>query len=206
MKSFKTINGESVFELTEKRSKFIATLVHIESESDATEFINKMRSNYWDARHNVYAYTLSDGNIKRFSDDGEPHGTAGKPVLDVIDGAGLFNVAVVVTRYFGGILLGTGGLVRAYSAAVQGAVNCADIKTMTNCRELQIVCDYSMYDTLGSVLKDIAGGVIGSDFTSEVVTEIYIDEASADDFTAKLCDTFNGKVTINVKGNKFYPI
>ena len=206
MQSFKTITDETVFEFTEKRSKFIATIVHIESEKQATEFIGKMRNKYWDARHNVYAYTLSDNNIKRFSDDGEPHGTAGKPVLDVIDGAELRNVAVVVTRYFGGILLGTGGLVRAYSAAAQGAVSNADIKTMTNCRELEIICDYGMFDNLSNYLKNIPGGVISTDFTNEVITFVYIDDTVADDFILKLNDAFNGKITINKKECNFYAI
>lgn len=206
MQSFKTITDETVFEFTEKRSKFISTIVHIESEKQATEFIGKMRNKYWDARHNVYAYTLSDNNIKRFSDDGEPHGTAGKPVLDVIDGAELRNVAIVVTRYFGGILLGTGGLVRAYSAAAQGAVSNADIKTMTNCRELEIVCDYGMFDNLSNYLKNIPGGVISTDFTNEVITFVYIDDTVADDFILKLNDAFNGKITINKKECNFYAI
>ncbi len=206
MKSFKTVNGENVFELTEKRSKFIATIKHIETEEEATQFINEMRSKYWDARHNVYAYALNDGNIKRFSDDGEPHGTAGKPVLDVIDGAELKNTAIVVTRYFGGILLGTGGLVRAYSASAQGAVSTADIKTMTDCREIEIICEYSMFDTLSSILKDISGGIISTDFLDGVITTVYISETDADAFCERLIDTFNGKITIKQLKNKFYPI
>ncbi len=206
MKSFKTISGENVFEFTEKRSKFIGTLKHVETEEQAVQFINEMRSKYWDARHNVYAYALNDGNIKRFSDDGEPHGTAGKPVLDVLDGTELKNVAIVVTRYFGGVLLGTGGLVRAYSAAAQGAVNSADIKTMTDCREIEITCEYGMFDTLSSMLKSISGGVIGTEFLNEVKTTIYISDMEADAFCARLIDTFNGKITYKVIKNKFYPI
>ncbi len=206
MKSFKTISGENVFEFTEKRSKFIGTLRHIETEEEATQFINEMRSKYWDARHNVYAYALNEGNIKRFSDDGEPHGTAGKPVLDVLDGAELKNVVIVVTRYFGGILLGTGGLVRAYSLAAQGAVNSADIKTMTDCREIEINCEYGMFDTLNSILKGISGGIISTEFLNDVKTTVYISEADADAFQARLIDTFNGKISIKTIKNKFYPI
>ena len=206
MKSFKTVNGKNVFELTEKRSKFIATIKHIETEEEAVQFINEMRSKYWDARHNVYAYALNDGNIKRFSDDGEPHGTAGKPVLDVIDGAELKNTVIVVTRYFGGILLGTGGLVRAYSASAQGAVNTADIKTMTDCREIEITCEYSKFDTLNSILKDISGGIISTEFLDGVITTIFINETDADAFSERLIDTFNGKITIKSIKNRFYPI
>lgn len=206
MKSYKTVSKEQTFELSEKRSKFIATLRHIETEEEAAAFINEMRATYWDARHNVYAYALNEGNIKRFSDDGEPHGTAGKPILEVIDGAGLKNVAIVVTRYFGGILLGTGGLVRAYSGAAQGVVNAADIKTMTECDELEIICEYGMYDTLNNILKDISGGVISTDFTDSVVTKIYIDANASNDFSQKLTDVFNGKININKINSKFYPI
>ena len=163
MKSYNTINNECTFELTEKRSKFIATLRHIETEEEATAFINEMRTTYWDARHNVFAYALSEGNIKRFSDDGEPHGTAGKPILEVIDGASLKNVAIVVTRYFGGVLLGTGGLVRAYSGAAQGVLTSADIKTMTECDELEITCDET-----GKVGKVLINGVEQTDIESIV--------------------------------------
>lgn len=206
MKSYNTINREYTFELTEKRSKFIATLRHIESEEEALAFINEMRTTYWDARHNVFAYALNEGNIKRFSDDGEPHGTAGKPILEVIDGANLRNVAIVVTRYFGGVLLGTGGLVRAYSGSAQGVVSVADIKTMTNCDELQITCEYGMFDTLNNLLKDISGGVISTDFTDLVVTKIYINSNLTDEFTAKLTDVFGGKIVVNKINSKFYPI
>lgn len=206
MKAFKTIKGEYIFELTEKRSKFIATLVHIETEEQASAFINQMRSKYWDAKHNVYAYSLNAGNIKRFSDDGEPHGTAGKPILEVIDGNGLKNVAIVVTRYFGGVLLGTGGLVRAYSSAAAGAVNNAEIAIMTPCSVLEIICDYSMYDILNNVLNDINGGVINTEFSSNVTAKIFIAADSVDSFINRLNNTFNGKIIVNILENKFYPI
>lgn len=206
MNSFKTVSGETVFELTERRSKFIATLKHIENEEEATEFLDKLRNKYWDAKHNVYAYVLNENNIKRYSDDGEPHGTAGKPVLDVIDGAELKNVIVVVTRYFGGILLGTGGLVRAYSASASGAINSANIKTMTDCREIEIECDYNQFDVLNNLLSSISGGVLNSEFSNKVISNIYISETEADSFLNNLTNTFGGKIVFKIKGNKFYPI
>lgn len=206
MKSYNTVNREFTFELIEKRSKFIATLRHVETEEEATSFINGMRTTYWDAKHNVFAYTLSEGNIARFSDDGEPHGTAGKPILEVINGSGLKNAAIVVTRYFGGVLLGTGGLVRAYSGAAQGVLSVAEIKTMTECDELEIICEYGMYDTLSNILKDISGGIISTDFTDSVVTTIYIDVNKTEEFSAKLTDVFGGKIVINKINSKFYPI
>lgn len=206
MKSFKTINGEYAFELTEKRSKFIATLCHVESEEQATEIINKIRSKYWDAKHNVYAYSLNEGNLTRFSDDNEPHGTAGKPVLDVIEGNGLKNVLIVVTRYFGGVLLGTGGLVRAYSGAAAGAVNSAVIAYMTPCCVLSLQCDYGMYDLLNKLCENIKGGVISTDFNEQVVTKIYISADEYNNFLDLINNTFNGKILINIIENKYYPI
>lgn len=206
MSSYKTVKNECVFELTEKRSRFIATLIHVESEEEAAQHISAFRGRYWDARHNVYAYSLAEGNLKRFSDDGEPHGTAGKPVLDVIEGAGLKNVLLIVTRYFGGVLLGTGGLVRAYSGAAQGVVAAADIKTMTLCREIEIECDYSLFDSLENTLKGIDGGVLGTQFSNNVCTNIYINDATADAFCERIIDQFCGKVTIKTKNQKFYPI
>ena len=115
--NFQTVFKQNETEYVEKRSRFIATLRHCETEAEANDFVKEMKSKYWDATHNVYAYSVEGGRMCRFSDDGEPHGTAGKPMLDCIQGSGITNIAVVVTRYFGGILLGTGGLVRAYSKA-----------------------------------------------------------------------------------------
>lgn len=206
MNSFKTVIGKTVYEITEKRSKFIATLAHTENEEQAIKFISEIKTEYWNAKHNVYAYSLNSGNIKRFSDDGEPHGTAGKPVLDVLSGAGIENAAIVVTRYFGGILLGTGGLVRAYSSAAQGAIDTAVIKTMTECLVLEIICDYSMYDTLMNFLKNISGGVLNTEFTTEIKTSVYVNVAEVENFISRITDIFGGKVLINTKFNKFFPI
>ena len=201
-----TVAGKAEGELVEKRSKFIATVLPVHSQEEAMAYIDALRSKYWDARHNVYAYTLLDGQIKRYSDDGEPSGTAGVPVLNVIEKLELKDTLVVVTRYFGGILLGTGGLVRAYSGSAQGVVASADIKTMTNCDEIEIKCDYGMFDTLNNMLKEIPGGIISSDFTDSVLTKIYIDAKETDGFCAKLIDVFGGKIEINKINSKFYPI
>ncbi|MBQ1830507.1 MAG: YigZ family protein, partial [Ruminococcus sp.] len=114
-KDYKTVAREASDEFVEKRSRFIGYVKPVKTEEEAVAFINQKRSEHWDARHNVYAYSLREGNIKRYSDDGEPSGTAGMPVLDVIVKNEIYDVCVVVTRYFGGVLLGTGGLVRAYS-------------------------------------------------------------------------------------------
>ena len=127
MKDYKTVKTESHDEFTEKRSRFIGYVKPVKTEDEATGFISSIRSKHWDARHNVYAYSLREGNIKRYSDDGEPSGTAGMPVLDVITKNEVYDVCVVVTRYFGGVLLGTGGLVRAYSQGAKLALGHLDL-------------------------------------------------------------------------------
>lgn len=137
-------------EIEEKKSRFIATLRPVETEEDAVIFIEEMKKKYWDARHNCYAYVLgADAQIMRYSDDGEPGGTAGKPMLEVLIGSGIRNIAVVVTRYFGGTLLGTGGLVRAYTQAVkEGLCHCR-----ISCRRPGIRLELKTdYNAVGKVL------------------------------------------------------
>ncbi len=137
-------------EIEEKKSRFIATLRPVESEEEAVAFIEEMKKKYWDARHNCHAYVLgASGQVMRYSDDGEPGGTAGKPMLEVLLGSGVRNVAVVVTRYFGGTLLGTGGLVRAYTQAVQeGLKACVFARKRPGVR-LELTTDYN---SIGKIL------------------------------------------------------
>lgn len=150
--SYYTIEKQATGELTEKRSRFIATVLPVETQEQAMQYIDALRSKYWDARHNVYAYTLLDGQVKRYSDDGEPQGTAGVPVLNVLEKMQLQNTLVVVTRYFGGILLGTGGLVRAYSQTAKIGVEQAGVVLRCLCNEIKITCDYNL---LGKIQKFI---------------------------------------------------
>ena len=129
-------------ELTEKKSRFIANTRPVESEEEALAFVEEMRKQYWDARHNCWAYVIGDrGEKKRCSDDGEPSQTAGKPMLDVLTGSGVTNICVVVTRYFGGILLGTGGLVRAYSGAAKAGLEGSVIVEKKLAEKIQVVTD-----------------------------------------------------------------
>ncbi len=206
MLSFKTVMGENVAEITEKRSRFIATVRHVETEDAAIAFIAEIKSKYWDARHNVYAYVLNDNNLVRFSDDGEPHGTAGKPVLDVIVGRELKNVAVVVTRYFGGILLGTGGLVRAYSSAAALAVDSSDLFEMVLCSVAQVCCDYSQYDKLKKFLEDAGAVITNTIFENVIKISFYI---KSNDFSAlnnNLTDAFFGNLSARQINLQFFPI
>ena len=131
-------------ELTEKKSRFIATTRPVETEEEAAAFVEEMKKKYWDARHNCYAYVIGDrGQTARCSDDGEPAQTAGRPILDVLLGAGVRNACVVVTRYFGGVLLGTGGLVRAYSGAAQEGLKASTVVEKCLGRKLLITTDYN---------------------------------------------------------------
>ena len=195
MESYITVSGESVGEYSEKRSRFIATLRHTETEEQAAAFLAEMRSKYWDARHNCYAYSISGGTLKRFSDDGEPHGTAGKPILDIIDGSGLTDITVVVTRYFGGVLLGTGGLVRAYSAAAREAVANANRVKMTPCTVYKASCGYSELERLTKLIGDCGGSLENTVYTENVELEFYLENSCCEDFLLKLKETFAARIT-----------
>ena len=141
---YKVVLEGGTGEIEEKKSRFIANVMPVQTEEEALGYIEAMRKQYWDARHNCYAYVIGEkAQLVRFSDDGEPSGTAGKPILEVLLGAEIRNVVVVVTRYFGGTLLGTGGLVRAYTQATQAGINASDVRTMKYGTMLEITTDYN---------------------------------------------------------------
>ena len=142
-------------EMIERKSVFIGTAAPVASEAEARELIEEMRHKYHDATHNVYAYQLNGGAIARYSDDGEPQGTAGIPVLNILKMSGVSDLCVVVTRYFGGILLGAGGLVRAYAASAKLAIETAGIVTMTDFAILRVRCSYSEYQKITAALPNI---------------------------------------------------
>ncbi|MBR5967299.1 MAG: YigZ family protein [Lachnospiraceae bacterium] len=146
MTEYKTIRQEATGEITEKKSRFIATLRPVETEEEALAFIAEMKKKYWDARHNCSAYIIgTDKPVERCSDDGEPSRTAGMPMLEVLKGAGLKNVCAVVTRYFGGVLLGTGGLVRAYQAATSEGIGNSEILSCKYLNRIKLTLDYTAY-------------------------------------------------------------
>lgn len=206
MKSYLTVSGEACGEYTEKRSRFIATLRRCENEEQAAAFLAEMRSKYWDARHNVFACVLNENSLKRFSDDGEPHGTAGKPVLDVIEGAGLADTAVVVTRYFGGVLLGTGGLVRAYSAAAKAAVEKAEKVLMTPCTVYSTVCTYADHTRIVNLIEKHGGAVQNTDFGAEIKLEYYFKQESAEGYLRDLSETFSARLSAEALCEKMLPM
>ena len=178
--------GEDKFE--EKRSKFTGRLWHVETPEQATAKIKEMRDSYWDATHHCYAYILREGNIMRYSDDGEPQGTAGVPMLECVEKEGLVDVAVVVTRYFGGILLGAGGLVRAYSHGAKIAVDAAQRKLMTTCVVLSMELDYSFYGKLTYILPNYTCRVEDTDFGAVVKMRVLFKKDEADAFIKEVTE------------------
>lgn len=191
-KLYTTLAGEGVGVYEEKRSEFIGVAAHIDSEKDAQELIKRIKAEHHAARHNVHAYVCSSGNVQRYSDDGEPQGTAGIPVLDVIRKSGLEDVCIVVTRYFGGILLGAGGLVRAYTAAAKLAVDQAGIVTYEKYTELRMVLNYSDYQKILAKLPNFHAKIDNTDFGFDVTLDIAMRAPLADNFCTfvreLLCD------------------
>ena len=190
-----TVSGQSSAEYTEKRSRFIAVIRHCETEQEAVSFINDIRAKHRDARHNCYAYSVSGGTVKRFSDDGEPHGTAGKPMLDIIDGEGLCNVCAVVTRYFGGVLLGTGGLVRAYSKALKDAAVSANRAVMIPCTVFSCSADYTDSARLSKLISDMGGVTENAEYTEKVSLTFFMRESKKSEFELKLKEMFCARIT-----------
>lgn len=203
MDTYKTIIGDGSSEFTEKHSRFLGYARHTETDEEAVAFIEEIRSLNSDARHNIYAYVLNQDYRSRFSDDGEPHGTAGKPALDIINGYELKDVTVVVTRYFGGILLGTGGLVRAYSKAVKDALDAAEKVLMVPGDIIYAKCDYSLYDRFESILKDFDADVISNEFIDYVNIEFSVPDFKTTEFLDKVNDKLSSRVKCEIKGKKY---
>lgn len=206
MREYKTVELESSDYFVEKKSKFIGYAKPVSTQDEAVEFINTIKSKHWDATHNVYAYVLRENNTQRYSDDGEPSGTAGVPVLDVILKENVTDVCVVATRYFGGTLLGAGGLVRAYSHTSKIALDAAHIITMANCQIYSVIVDYSFYDRLNVLLSDFGATVINSDFSTSVCVEFSIKEDTSELLKDKLTEISNGKYSLNYLRSEFAKI
>ena len=198
MESYTTLGQYSAEEYIVKKSRFIGYAKPVKSEQDALCFIEEIRKKHWDDTHNVYAYALREGSIKRFSDDGEPQGTAGMPVLNVITQEDISDCVVVVTRYFGGILLGGGGLVRAYSHSAKLAIDAAGVVTLVPWLVLNISCDYNLYGKIETLIRDLGGVVQDTAFTDNVNISFRIGKELLNSFDKKLKDLTNGKVDFQV--------
>ncbi len=206
MSSYKTVEKEAYDEFIEQRSRFIGYVKPVKTEEEAQSFINEKRQKHWDATHNVYAYVLREEKIQRYSDDGEPHGTAGVPVLDVILKSGLTDIVVVVTRYFGGILLGAGGLVRAYTKGAKIAVAAGSIITMSNCISARLRCDYSQYGKISGLLPSFGGVIDNTEFTDNIELEYHIIPEKYDSLQKQIADFTCGKVYSEVIEESFFKI
>lgn len=191
-----TVEGFSEAEFTEKKSRFIGYISHVTADEEAVAFINDIRSRHRKATHNVYAYILRQDSITRYSDDGEPQGTAGVPVFEVLRKEGLTDVCCVVTRYFGGILLGGGGLVRAYSKAAKLAVDSVDKMIMRRCYPMKITADYSLYGRIAAILPEFTLKVTDTDFGSDVSLSLFCPEDEVYRLQEKLTDISCGKAIV----------
>ena len=200
---YTTLKEEASAEFEEKRSSFIGYAKPVKSEEEAAEFIKRIKTKHKDATHNVFGYTMKNGVIARYSDDGEPQGTAGMPVLDVIRKSGVDDACVVVTRYFGGTLLGAGGLVRAYSQAAKMALEAAQIVTFEPYTELSIFCSYSDYQKISADLPKYDAIIDDTEFSDNVMLKIAVKSPVAQEIISKISEFSAGKCIPQITGERF---
>ena len=199
--NYKTVYRGGTAEIVEKKSRFIAHSAHVESEEEALAFIEQMKKQYWDARHNCHAFSVGVTNeTARCSDDGEPAQTAGKPMLDVLMGQQLKNTVVVVTRYFGGTLLGTGGLVRAYSAAVQEGLKESLIIEKFLCRRVRMSMDYTMLGKMQYLAAKLNLMILDTLYTEGVEMQLLVPDMQYAAFIKEVTEASNGKVVPESEG------
>ena len=201
MSTYKTIEGCAQAEIEEKKSRFIANLAHVETEEEALEHLELIRAEHHMARHNVYAYMLrGEGSAERirYSDDGEPQKTAGLPSLQALQHAELTDICVVVTRYFGGTLLGTGGLVRAYTQATQKAIDAAHIVTISRCVDITLVIAYPLYDQVVRIAAECNARTLSTDFTDKVKMVFRMLEGTEEPFKQRITELCRGQEQIRL--------
>ena len=200
---FTTVSREAHVEFEEKRSVFLGHAIRTDTEEEAQAFIKQLKKQYQDATHNVFAYMMRGELIARYSDDGEPQGTAGMPVLDVIRKSGVRNVCVVVTRYFGGTLLGAGGLVRAYSHAASLALDAAGVITYEPYTEYLLRCSYSDYQKYSVILAAAGALIDGTDFEADVCIRFAIRRKDRESLVKKIIETGYGRDLPTETGERF---
>lgn len=200
LNQYKTVYCGGDAETIEKKSRFIATVRPIKSEEEAIEFIESMKKKYWNATHNCFAYVIGEQfQIQRCSDDGEPSGTAGKPMLDVLLGEEIHNVAVVVTRYFGGTLLGTGGLVRAYSGAVKEGLIASKVITKMHGQKLLVQTDYTGLGKIQYILGQRGLKILNSTYTDRVELEVLLPEEETAIVMNEITEGTNGQAVLELQ-------
>lgn len=201
---YKTILNSATAEFEEKKSKFIANVKPVTNENAAVEFINSLKSKYWNATHNVYAYSINnDTLIQRYSDDGEPSGTAGMPTLEVIKRMGIQDVVVVVTRYFGGTLLGASGLIRAYSKSAALGLEAAEIVTRKLCLNVNIVVEYTLFGRLQNMLITNNNIIKDIQYGQDVELCVLIEAGNEEKLIIEITENSNGRAIIDI-GEKTY--
>mgnify|MGYP003290055751 CR=1 FL=1 len=198
-----TVKEAATASFVERKSEFIGHITPVKTEEEAIAFVNKIKKQYADAKHNVYAYLLRENNITRFSDDGEPHGTAGLPVLDVLRKEGVTDAAVVVTRYFGGILLGTGGLVRAYSQGAKMALDAAGKSVVEKLLVFSLRVNYSDLQKAEPILDNQTLLKLDTVYADDVTIVAAIREAEYPPLEKALTERTNGRAILKVEGERF---
>lgn len=204
--NYKTIKNQTANEIIIKKSRFITYLAPVSTPIEATNFINTISKQNYLATHNVWAYIIKDENqqLKKYCDDGEPQGTAGIPCLEVLCKRELVNVCVVVTRFFGGIMLGSGGLIRAYSETVKNGLDNSEIITMSLCDEIEVVVDYNQLDTLNFILNRYSHSLISSNYEEKISSIFLIKSTDNEKLENELIEKFNSNISYKKKNQYFF--
>ena len=205
VQKYKILYKEGEAEISEKKSRFIADIFSVSSEEEALQILEKVKKKYWDARHNCFAYVIGErGQLARCSDDGEPSGTAGRPMLDVLLGAGIYNAAIVVTRYFGGVLLGTGGLVRAYSGAVQAGLAASTVIEKHHGMSLQVTTDYTGIGKIQYIAGERSLPILDSEYTDKVVLKLIVPDDQIEEVKKAITEGTNGRAGLEKDAELYF--
>ena len=198
-------HSDAESEFVEKRSRFITHLWKVESEAEARSRIEEMKKKYYDARHNCWCYLLQEGNVGRYSDDGEPQGTAGQPMLNVFQRQSVTNVCCVVTRYFGGILLGAGGLTRAYTKGAKDALDVAGIARMSLWTLWEVECTYPLFERMKLEITAQGGVIRDTEYGADILIRAAFPAGMAEQFQERLTELSAGQLTMIEAGEEFLP-
>ncbi len=193
-------------EFVEKRSRFIGYIEPVETEAEARAFVEKIKKRHYDARHNCWCYLIREGGVVRYSDDGEPQGTAGQPMLGVFEKEGITDLVCVVTRYFGGILLGTGGLLRAYTRGAKDALDAAGVSVVRRWVRHLVPCSYSLYERLKQETERFGAVIEDTEYGADIVLTVLVPEEQSDAYAARILDFTAGTVETLVDGEVFQPV
>ncbi len=202
---YRTVYRGAEAEIVEKKSRFIATVCPVKSEEEALVFIESLKKKYWNATHNCFAYVIGDHfQTQRCSDDGEPSGTAGRPMLDVLLGEAVHDTAVVVTRYFGGTLLGTGGLVRAYQASVKAGLSASTVITKCFGKKISVQTDYTGLGKIQYILGQRSLKILNSEYTDSVMLHVLLPETEAKVVMEEITEGTNGQAVMEVLADCYF--